>query len=85
MLTVVANKENSRVISIPADEMEKLGFSDGDEVELSEENGAMVVRSAAEAERKRRFERAKDEILEEWHDVLVALAKGVDDKSVEAK
>lgn len=85
MLTLIANNENSRTISIPADEIEKLGFKDGDKVELSKENGTMVVRPAAEAERKRRFKQAKDEILEEWHDVMVALAKGADDKTVETK
>ena len=35
MLTVVRNNENSGTISIPADELEKLGINDGDEVEFS--------------------------------------------------
>ena len=34
MLTVVANRENSRTISIPISELEKFGISDGDEVEF---------------------------------------------------
>lgn len=85
MLTVIANNENSRTISIPADELEKLGISDGEEVEIFKEDGKVILRSAAEAERKRIFETAKDKIFEEWNDVFVALAKGADDESAETK
>ena len=35
MLTVVSNKENSRIVSMPIEEMEKLGINDGDEIEFS--------------------------------------------------
>ena len=81
MLTVVRNNENPGTISIPADELDKLGINDGDEVELARENDEIILRSTRQAERKRRFEQAKDRILDEWHDVFVELAKGADDNS----
>lgn len=80
MLTVVTNNENSRTISIPADEMKKLGINAGDEVEFSKENDEIILRPTSEAERKRKFEQAKNKIFEEWHDVFVELAKGAEDE-----
>ena len=81
MLTVVRNSENSKTILIPADEMEKLGIDDGVEVEMSKENDQIILRPSSETERKRKFEKAKNEIFEEWHDVFVELAKGADDET----
>jgi len=75
MLTVIANRENSRTISIPADEMEKLGFKDGDEVELSKENDEIVLRSK-QSERKKRILEATREIIEERKSALIELGKG---------
>ncbi len=76
MLTVVKNNENSRTISIPADEMEKLGFNDGDEVKLSkEENGAIVLRPA-QSDRTRMILEATREIIENRKSALIELGKG---------
>jgi antitoxin component of MazEF toxin-antitoxin module len=76
MLTVVKNNENSRTISIPADELEKLGFNDGDEVEFSkEENGAIVLRPA-QSERTRKILQATGEIIENRKSALIELGKG---------
>jgi AbrB family looped-hinge helix DNA binding protein len=75
MLTVVKNNENSRTISIPADEMEKLGINDGDEVELYKENGEIILK-AAKNERKERILRATREIIEERRSALIELGKG---------
>lgn len=75
MLTVVANNENSRTISIPADEMEKLGFSDGDEVELSKENDEIILRPA-QSERKKKILNATREIIERRKSALIELGKG---------
>ncbi len=83
MLTIVKN-ENSNTISIPADEMEKLGINDGDEVEISKENDEIVLRSTKEAERKRKFEKAKNEVFKRWNKVFIELAKGVDDKTIQS-
>jgi antitoxin component of MazEF toxin-antitoxin module/uncharacterized protein YegP (UPF0339 family) len=82
MLTVISNTENPNAVAIPADEMERLGIKNGDEVELSKENDEIIMRSTAEVERKRKFEDAKEKIFEEWHDVFVELAKGANDETV---
>ncbi len=75
MLTVVKN-ENSNTISIPADEMEKLGISDGVEVELSKnENGEIILRRM-ENDRKDRILQATREIIEERKSALIELGKG---------
>ncbi len=79
MLTLVANHEDSQTISIPAEELQKLGFKDGDEVELLMENGEIHLRSKTEAERKRKFEDAKNKVFAEWNNVFIELAKGADD------
>ena len=81
MLTVVADKQNSKIISIPAEQLEKLGFKEGDEVEFALENNEIILRSTGEIERKKKFEDAKNKIFDEWHDVFVELAKGADDEN----
>lgn len=75
MLTVVKNNENSRTISIPADEMEKLGINDGDEVELHKENGEIILKTTKN-ERKERILKATREIIEERRSALIELGKG---------
>ena len=49
------------------------------------ENNEIILRSISEAERKRKFEKAKNEVFEQWHDVFVELAKGADDKNTGTK
>ena len=75
MLTVVINRENSRTISIPADEMEKLGISDGEEIELLRENEQIILRSK-QGERRKRILEATREIIEERKSALIELGKG---------
>lgn len=76
MLTVVRNNENSGTISIPADEMEKLGINDGDEVEFSKkENGEIILRSAKN-ERTKKILDATREIIERRKSALIELGKG---------
>lgn len=80
MLTVVENKTDSQTIAIPPNEMKRLGINNGDEIEISRNaNDEIILRNAAETERKRRLKEATDKVFEEWDDVFVALAKGVDD------
>ena len=74
MLTVITS-ENSRTISIPAAEMEKLGISDGEEIELSKENDEIVLRSKQRGRRKKILE-ATREIIEERKSALIELGKG---------
>ncbi|MGI9037187.1 MAG: DUF1508 domain-containing protein [Pyrinomonadaceae bacterium] len=78
MTTIIKANEDSALINVPFDELKKLGFAVGDEVEFLKKNDEIILRSAAESERKRRFEQAKTKIFEEWNDVFVALAEGVD-------
>lgn len=75
MLTVVANRENSRTISIPADEMEKLGISDGDEIELLKENEEIILRSK-QSDRRKKILQATREIIKERESALIELGKG---------
>ena len=75
MLTLVANNENSRTISIPADEIEKLGFKDGDEVEILKEDEKIILRSK-QSERREKILAATREIIEERKSALIELGKG---------
>jgi len=81
MKTKVIQKNNKAIIPITEEELQIPGFKIGDEVELSKENGQVILRSVDEAKRKRFFEKAKTEIFEEWNDVFVELAKGVDEEN----
>lgn len=76
MLTVVVNNENSGTISLPPDEMKKLGISDGDELEVSKNETGEIVLRHAQSERKRRILEATHEIIEERKSALIELGKG---------
>ncbi|HSK70082.1 MAG TPA: AbrB/MazE/SpoVT family DNA-binding domain-containing protein [Pyrinomonadaceae bacterium] len=76
MLTVIANSENSRTISIPADEMEKLGINDGDELEVTKNENNEIVLRPAQSERRRKVLEATREIIEERKSALIELGKG---------
>ena len=75
MLTVIANRENSRTISIPADELEKLGFKDGDEVELFKENDRILLR-LKQNERREKVLTVTRQIIENRKSALIELGKG---------
>ena len=75
MLTVVRNNENSGTISIPAEEMEKLGINDGDEVEFTKENGEIIMRPA-QNERTKKILDATREIIGNRKSALIELGKG---------
>jgi antitoxin component of MazEF toxin-antitoxin module len=76
MLTVVTNREDSRTISIPADEMEKLGISDGDEIEFSKNENAEIILRSKQSERRRKILEATREIIENRKSALIELGKG---------
>ncbi|HEY0049707.1 MAG TPA: hypothetical protein VGB68_10500, partial [Pyrinomonadaceae bacterium] len=59
---IIANNDQA-VIVLPRESMQILGVEVGDEVEFSKEADAVVLRSSSEAERKRKFEKAKREIF----------------------
>ena len=76
MLTVVANRENSRIISIPVSELEKFGISDGDEVEFSKNENDEIVLRSKQSERRKKILEATREIIEERKSALIELGKG---------
>lgn len=76
MLIVVKNNENSRTISIPADELEKLGINDGDEVEFTKEDNGEIILRPAISDRKKRILEATREIIENRRSALIELGKG---------
>ena len=76
MLTVVASNDNSGIISIPVNELKKLGLKDGDEVEISKnENDELILRSK-QTEREKKILKATREIIEERKSALIELGKG---------
>lgn len=76
MLTVVTNKENSRTVSIPIEEMEKLGINDGDEIEFSRNENEEIILRSKQSERRRKILEATREIIEERKSALIELGKG---------
>ena len=76
MLTVVTNNENSGTISLPPDEMQKLGISDGDELEVSKNETGEIILRPAQSDRKRKILEATREIIEERRSALIELGKG---------
>lgn len=72
--------EGSVAILIPKEVSDNYGISAGDEIDLSEADGAMILRSLNEAERKREIADATEKVFERWNNVFVELAKGVDEK-----
>jgi AbrB family looped-hinge helix DNA binding protein len=78
MLTIVANNENPGTISIPANELEKLGIKEGEEVEFSKnENDEIVLRSKT-GERTRKILAATREIIENRKSALIEFGKGLE-------
>lgn len=76
MLTVVSSKENSRIVSIPVEEMERLGINDGDEIEFSKNENEEIVLRSKRSERRMRILEATREIIEERQSALIELGKG---------
>ena len=76
MLTVVTSNESSRIISIPADEMERLGINDGDEVEFSKNENDEIILRSKKSERTDKILKATREIIENRKSALIELGKG---------
>lgn len=72
--------EGSIAVLIPKEVSENYGISAGDEIDLSEADGAMILRSLKEAERKREIADATEKVFERWNNVFVELAKGAGEK-----
>lgn len=72
--------EGSIAVLIPKEVSDNYGISPGDEIDLSEADGAMILRSLNEAERKRDIADATEKVFERWNSVFVELAKGAGEK-----
>jgi AbrB family looped-hinge helix DNA binding protein len=75
MLTVIANTENSNTIALPSEELEKLGISVGDEVELLKNNDEIVLRPKRNERTQKILEKTK-QIIERRKSALIELGKG---------
>lgn len=75
MLTVVANTENSNTIALPSEELEKLGISVGDEVELLKNDDEIVLRPKRNERTQKILEKTR-EIIERRKSALIELGKG---------
>lgn len=76
MLTVIANTENSKTISIPADDMERLGIKNGDEVEISKNESDEIVLRPKQSGRTKKILNVTREIIERRKSALIELGKG---------
>ena len=61
---------------IPADELKKLGFNDGDEVEFSKNEANEVALKSKEDSRKQKITEKTRDIIERRRSALVELGKG---------
>ena len=76
MLIVVADNQNSKIISIPAEELEKLGISAGEEVEFSKQESGEIIFRPVQNERTKKILEATREIIENRKSALIELGKG---------
>lgn len=72
--------ENSIAILFPAETLANLGISAGDEIEVTETENALILRSTKEAEKAREIQEATEKVFSRWDKVFVELAKGADEK-----
>ncbi|MGI8468212.1 MAG: AbrB/MazE/SpoVT family DNA-binding domain-containing protein [Pyrinomonadaceae bacterium] len=76
MLTVIADNDNSQTISIPQDELEKLGINDGDEIEFTKNEHDEIVLRPKSGERAEKVLAKTREIIERRKPALIELGKG---------
>ncbi len=75
-----ATAENMIIITFPAETLQNLGISGGDEIEVTETENALILRSKAEAQKSKEIEKAAEKVFSRWDKVFVELAKGTDEK-----
>ena len=75
--TVIKAQENSAVIVLPFSELDELGMSVGDEIELlKNDNEEVIVRSVKKNERTQKVLKKTQEIIERRKSALLELGKG---------
>lgn len=72
--------DGSVAVLIPKEVSDNYGISAGDEIDLSEVNGAMILRSTQESARSREIAHATEKVFDRWNNVFVELAKGAGEK-----
>lgn len=75
-----SESENLVAVFFPAEKLKNLGISAGDEVDVTETENALILRSTKEAEKKREIEEATEKVFNRWDKVFVELAKGTGEK-----
>jgi antitoxin component of MazEF toxin-antitoxin module len=70
--------ENSIAVIFPAEELENLGISAGDEIEVTKTGNTLVLRSLEEAEKSQKIQAATEKVFNRWDKVFVELAKGTE-------
>lgn len=76
MTTIITASENSANIIVPIDELEKLGFEIGDEVEFSKNENDEIIMRPKQNERTKKILEATREIIENRRSALIELGKG---------
>lgn len=76
MTTIITASENSANIIVPIDELEKLGFEVGDEVEFSKNENNEIVLRPKQNERTKKILEATREIIKNRRSALIELGKG---------
>lgn len=72
--------EDSVAVLIPAEVLKNFGISAGDEIDVTETDNALILRSVKEAEKSREIADATEKVFSRWNKVFVELAKGADEK-----
>lgn len=70
--------DDSAVILLPQEVLDQIGVSNGDEVELSIEEGAVILRPLDEATRAPKLAESTDAVLEHRQSAYARLAEGVE-------
>lgn len=76
MLTVCADATNSQKISIPQNELNKLGIKDGDEIEFYKNESDEIILRPKPSDRRKNILDATREIIETRKSALIELGKG---------
>lgn len=70
--------ENAIAVIFPAETLQRLGISAGDEIDVTTTENALILRSNEEAEKNRKIEAATGKVFSQWDKVFVELARGTE-------
>lgn len=80
MLKVKTENAAGNVIAVmfPADALQSLGISGGDEIDVQATDEGLILRPANKDEDDEKFDRATEKVFERWDKVFAELAKGTE-------